>query len=216
MSKFTLDEDNNRVFIEGVYFLYTRLKSPDREYKNYNTGIVVDKPTKKLIEKKFNKRKAKEVDTDEFSSVFGFEPPFEGEEQFIFNFGTNAFMQGDGPKLKKGDPIPYFMRPKAFVPSENGKVRDITRDVNIGNGSFGDISLSITKTGGAQLEGILVKELLEYTPKSGSTSVFGEVENPQDDEPHKDDTPPDDTEDNTQYPDESPDLDSDDDDDIPF
>lgn len=166
--------------INDVVFCYTKIQQADFKYqskteKEWSVDCVVDKATAKRWNKEFPKQKAKEVDSEDFEKSFKIKPPYEGDEQYIIKLKKNA-------QYFKGDdmfPTPDAYRPRVFVTGEDGKLRDVTKDVLVANGSKGTVSFdTIENSYGkfAQLKAIRVDELIEYKKEGGASfDELGEV-----------------------------------------
>lgn len=211
---------NQTGVIEDVFFFYTKIQTPSLKYqskneKEYTVDCVVDKATARKFKKAFPKNSCKDYENDDFLEKFNVEEvPFpKQEEQFVVKLKADSQIKKDvtvnGEKLKKGDEVPYSWgtRPKVFVPAgTEGKVKDITMESLVGNGSQGTVAFKVlTNDYGTfpQLTGILVTELVEYEGSGGSGSPFGEVEGglnqpderPADEDPDEEDMDEDDVED---------------------
>lgn len=187
MSRLEINTDGTKGKLFDVTFGFVKLQSGAFKYQSdteleYTIDCVVDKTTAKAYKKAFPKNGYKEVETKEFKNIYKVAAPFpEEDEQYIIKLKSNANLKKDIPKagLVAGDLIPYEWktRPKVFVPVDGG-VKDITMSVLVSNGSTGDVSFNINTYDGfgtfPQLSGILVKNLIEYIPKT-SVSDFGEV-----------------------------------------
>lgn len=174
MSKLLLSEKSGK--ISDVHFAYVKLQRPTKKYQSeeteFSVDVVVDKATAKEMKKNFPKNGIREVDTSEFLKKYKFDPPFpDQDEQFVLKFKTNS-------TNKDGEPKPYewSSRPKVYVPGDE-KVKDVTMDVRVANGSSGDIAFNITNSNYGvihHLSAILVKDLIEL--ENRNTTPFGEVE----------------------------------------
>lgn len=176
MSNLLLEEKTGK--IKDVYFSYVKIQRPTKKYQSedteYTVDVVVDKATFKEMKKKFPKNGAKEVDTQDFESAYKFPAPYpDQDEQYVLKFKSDSHYK-DGTEK----PYNYNSRPKVYQPSEKGVV-DVTMDIRVGNGSFGDLAFSIRNNEYGQshnLIGILVKNLIELEDR-GNASPFGEVVN---------------------------------------
>jgi len=187
MSKLEINADGTKGKLFDVTFGFVKLQSGAFKYQSkteleYTIDCVVDKTTAKAYKKEFPKNGYKEIETKEFENIYKVEAPFPKEdEQYIIKLRANVSIKKDIPKagLVAGDLIPYEWntRPKVFIPVDGG-VQDITMSVLVANGSTGDVSFNINTYEGfgtfPQLSGILVKNLIEYIPKT-SGSDFGDV-----------------------------------------
>lgn len=173
--------------IENVVFGYVKIQVSDFKYqsnteKEWTVDCIVDKATAKKWNKEFPKQKAKEVDNEDFEKIFKIAPPFDGDEQYIIKLKKPAQYKKDGVL----HPVPDQYRPRVFVPNEEGKLVDVTKDVLVSNGSKGVASFEVnTNDYGtfARLKAIRVDELIEYKKAGGGASFdeLGEVESLADD-----------------------------------
>ena len=150
-------------------------KEKGQEWKA--TVVTADEDTADLFAETFAKQPPKKIKTAEFESIFKVAPP-EGAGKNVW-----AITLRRNTVLANGEMVPERYQPKAFVRNEDGTLKDITKNILIGNGSMGEISIDIyesTKYGGktARLKNILVTDLIEYTPPERTLeagSEFGEV-----------------------------------------
>lgn len=166
MSKLILDEKSGK--ISDVTFAYVKINRPGKKYESeeteYSVDVVVNKATAKEMKKNFPKNGVREVETSEFEAKYKFAPPYpDQDEQYVLKFKTNSHM-------KDGNEVPYEWsnRPKVYVP-DGDRVKDITKDVMIANGSKGVVAFNISngKFGTIHhLVGILVKDLVEREKRS--------------------------------------------------
>lgn len=173
MSKLILDEKSGK--ISDVTFAYVKLNKPGKKYESeeteYSVDVVVNKATAKEMKKNFPKNGVREVDNSEFEEKYKFPTPYpDQDEQYIIRFKTNSHM-------KDGNEVPYEWsnRPKVYVP-DGERVKDVTKDIAIGNGSKGVVAFNISDTKFGvihHLSGILVKDLVELQKRS--QTPFGEV-----------------------------------------
>lgn len=155
-------------FISDVYFSYTCIANPKFKYestteKEYSVNIILSKEQAKAFKAitvnglKINKT-VKEIDTEDFEKSQKFPPPYPDQDsQYIVTFTQNV-------KTSKGDPLPEYLRPVTYKSLDNGATENIT-DVEVGNGSFGDISYTQypgKKGITVKLSAILVKDLVPY------------------------------------------------------
>lgn len=155
-------------FITDVYFSYTCIANPKFKYestteKEYSVNIVLSKEQAKAFKSininglKINKT-VKEISTEDFEKSQKFPPPYPDQDyQYIVTLTQNL-------KTTKGDPLPDYLRPVSYKQLDNGATENIT-DVEIGNGSFGDVSYTQypgKKGITVKLSAILVKELVPY------------------------------------------------------
>lgn len=162
--------------IENVTFLYAKVQNPVPAYNKvdseWSVDVVASKADAKKIKKEFPKTSLKEFDNADFTEKFGIEPPFpKQDEQFILKFKKSH--------IKNGKETPEKYRPRVI--QQVGDVReDITFDKLVGNGSKGTLSYRVKETDSygnfAELQAILVTELVEYQSKAGGvTDDFGPV-----------------------------------------
>ena len=173
MTKLELSEKSGK--ISNVKFAYVKLQRGTKKYKSeeleYSVDVVVDKATAKEMKKAFQKNKVKEVETSDFENKYKFAAPYpDQEEQYVLRFKTNV-CTNDG----KEKPYEWSSRPKVYIPDGN-KVKDVTMDVRVANGSSGDIAFNITNGQYGiihHLSGILIKDMIEL--ENRQPTPFGEV-----------------------------------------
>ena len=175
MSKLVNDDKSGK--ISDVKFAYVKLNVASKKYQSqdteYSVNVIVDKTTAKEMKKLFPKNKVRDVPTEEFEAKYKFAPPYpDQDDQFVLNFKTNSHQK------KNGEEIPYEWsnRPKVYVPDGEGKVKDVTRELRVANGSGGVVAFTITETDFGtihHLTGILVKDLIEL-PEYKRQTPFGE------------------------------------------
>lgn len=162
--------------IENVTFLYAKVQNPVPAYNKvdseWSVDVVASKADAKKIKKEFPKTSLKEFDNADFTEKFGIEPPFpKQDEQFILKFKKSH--------IKNGKETPEKYRPRVI--QQVGDAReDITFDKLVGNGSKGTLSYRVKETDSygnfAELQAILVTDLVEYQSKAGGvTDDFGPV-----------------------------------------
>lgn len=172
MSKLFLDEKSGK--ISDVKFAYVKIRTPTKKYKSeeteYSVDVIVNKATAKEMKKRFPKNGVREVSTEEFEDKYKFEAPYpDQDEQFVLRFKTNSHTN-DGTEK----PYEWSSRPKVYVP-DGDKVRDVTRDVRVANGSGGVVAFNISETEYGtihHLSGILVKDMIELQERN--STPFGE------------------------------------------
>lgn len=223
-------------FLEDACLLYVKVQTPevDTKYKKvqFSVQAAVCKKDAIAYRKAFPENKVTKMSNSDFTERFKIEPPFEGKFQFVVRFVQDAKAKkaSSAFKVKAGEEYPYKtpLRPKVFIPGQTkGKVKDITMDKLVSNGSIGNISFAgVTGPDGGQtlyprLRGVLVTEFIEYVQEN--SSPFGSVE--EDDELDEDlddigsgggfGDVDDDNDDDLSEPDDLDDLD-DDNDDLPL
>ncbi len=196
MSSFILEEPTKNGFVKGlindVTFLYVHIQEArdkfSKDGQEYSVKLVVDKETAKAFKKQYSKQGFSECETENFEEQYGIAPPHPKEEiQYLITLKAPddhiVKSVGDGgEEVETAVKLGYgeFKRPKVYVPSTEG-VKDITRDLLVGNGSRGHASfweLSTTTYGEfARLSGILVSDLKVYEKRAGSQSAWGSVVN---------------------------------------
>lgn len=196
MSSFILEEPTKSGFVKGfindVTFLYVHIQDArdkfSKDGKEYSVKMVVDKATAKAFKKQYSKQGFSECETENFEEQYGIEPPFPKDEtQYLITLKAPEdhvvrSTDNNGEEVERSVKLDYgeFKRPKVYVPSTEG-VKDITRDLMVGNGSCGHASfweLSTTTYGEfARLSGILVSDLKVYEKPAASQSAWGAVVN---------------------------------------
>lgn len=164
--------------VNNCTFIYTKMQSPVKAYNQIDTewsvDVVMSKKDAKSLKKDFPKTSLKEYDNDEFQEKFGFAPPFpEQDEQFIIKLKKSH--------IKNGKETPEKYRPRVILQKEDGTREDITFTKLVGNGSKGVLSYRVKETttygNFAELQAILVTDLVEYQSKGGGvTDDFGDVD----------------------------------------
>lgn len=196
MSTFIINEAAKGGFTDGrindVTFLYVSIQSARDKYKStdkeYSVKLVVDEDTGDAFENKFPKNPVKKVKTSNFEEQFGIAPPIpDAKNQFIITLKvaddkTIKVIDETGVETDQVVKLIYdeYKRPKVYVPATEG-VEDITRSINVGNGSRGDASFWLLDAGDfgffPKLSAILVTDLIAYEKSAGSKSAFGNVVN---------------------------------------
>lgn len=187
MSSLVVDRKKEEGYLRDGVFAYVCIDTPTLKYqekvkKEFKVSFVVDEDTADLWEESFPKNKARKVKTSDFEDHFKMKPVFPDEKnQYIITVKSDAFFKSDWKEFKEGDALPKNMGPRVYEPAADGKVREITHEKLVGNGSKGDIRFTInTNDYGSfpQLKAILVSELVPYERKINTG--FGEL---VDDEP---------------------------------
>lgn len=163
----------SNTILNNVTFAYVKIAAPVNKYQSSDTEFTVDcivsKTDAKAWNKQFPKQKAKEVDNQEFTEKFKMDLPFpDQDEQFVIKLKK--------PDIKNGKQLDPKYRPRVFLAQDNGTPKDITFDVLVSNGSKGKASYNVrTNDYGtfAQLDAILVEDLIEYKSTSVVGSAFG-------------------------------------------
>lgn len=165
--------------LNNVVFGYVKIQQADFKYgsnteKEYTVDCTVSKADAKAWNKAFPKQKAKEIDNEDYKTIFKIDPPFaDQDEQFVIKLKKTAQYKKDG----EIHPVPDQYRPRVFEKGSDGKLVDITKDKLVSNGSKGVASYEEnTNDFGtfARLKAIRVDELIEYK-KAGGGSNFDEL-----------------------------------------
>lgn len=165
--------------LNNVVFGYVKIQQADFKYgsntdKEYTVDCTVSKADAKAWNKAFPKQKAKEIDNDDYKTIFKIDPPFtDQDEQYVIKLKKPAQYKKDG----ETHPVPDQYRPRVFEKGADGKLVDITKDKLVSNGSKGVASYEEnTNDFGtfARLKAIRVDELIEYK-KAGGGSNFDEL-----------------------------------------
>jgi len=181
MSKLVLDTDKKKFknYLQDVMFLYVKLQKPVLQYEEkdkyeYILDVVVDEDTADAFEDCVDKSSVSKIKTVLFKDKFDIEPPCpDAKNQYLLKI--RAFSHYDSGDLV---PYKYTTRPKVLVPDGN-KVKDVTMDLMVGNGSRGDLSFFIKPSSfgsSAKVTAILVKDMIVYESNDGE-SAFGTVSN---------------------------------------
>lgn len=174
--------------LNNVVFGYVKIQQADFKYgsntdKEYTVDCTVSKADAKAWNKAFPKQKAKEIDNDDYKTIFKIDPPFaDQDEQYVIKLKKPAQYKKDG----ETHPVPDQYRPRVFEKGADGKLVDITKDKLVSNGSKGVASYEEnTNDFGtfARLKAIRVDELIEYKKAGGGANFdeLGEVSSLADD-----------------------------------
>ena len=169
--------------IEGVNLFYVKLQKPSLKYqsqtdKEFSVTVQVDKATKTLWNKTFQKQKCKELEHDDFCEKYGVEYAIGNEEQYLLTLKKPAnYKDKETGQLKD---IPDAYRPRALIDDGNGELEDVTFTKLIGNGSKGVVQYEVNSNDYgtfAKLLAIRVDELVvvEQGDSAGKFNVLGKV-----------------------------------------
>ena len=176
-----LNLENN--LIENVTFFYPKIKQAVLKYqsqtdKEFSVTVQVDKATKVLWNKTFQKQKCKELEYDDFCEKYGVEYAIGNEEQYLLTLKKPAnYKDKETGQLKD---IPDAYRPRALIDDGNGELEDVTFTKLIGNGSKGVVQYEVNSNDYgtfAKLLAIRVDELVvvEQGDSAGKFNVLGKV-----------------------------------------
>ncbi len=176
-----LNLENN--LIENVTFFYPKIKQAALKYqsqtdKEFSVTVQVDKATKTLWNKTFQKQKCKELEYDDFCEKYGVEYAIGNEEQYLLTLKKPAnYKDKETGQLKD---IPDAYRPRALIDDGNGELEDVTFTKLIGNGSKGVVQYEVNSNDYgtfAKLLAIRVDELVvvEQGDSAGKFNVLGKV-----------------------------------------
>ena len=169
--------------IEGANLFYVKLQKPSLKYqsqtdKEFSVTVQVDKATKTLWNKTFQKQKCKELEHDDFCEKYGVEYAIGNEEQYLLTLKKPAnYKDKETGQLKD---IPDAYRPRALIDDGNGELEDVTFTKLIGNGSKGVVQYEVNSNDYgtfAKLLAIRVDELVvvEQGDSAGKFNVLGKV-----------------------------------------
>ena len=169
--------------IEGVNLFYVKLQKPSLKYqsqtdKEFSVTVQVDKATKTLWNKTFQKQKCKELEYDDFCEKYGVEYAIGNEEQYLLTLKKPAnYKDKETGQLKD---IPDAYRPRALIDDGNGELEDVTFTKLIGNGSKGVVQYEVNSNDYgtfAKLLAIRVDELVvvEQGDSAEKFNVLGKV-----------------------------------------
>jgi len=158
------------------YLHYTQVKRPNTNFEpQWRVQVEVPKKTAQQFKKDYpaNKNSVKEYTTEEFQEAFKVEPQaIKGEEHYVINIKQACYINGE----------PFGQPPRVFMAGDDGKLKDVTKKVEVGNGSQGRVQVrSVTpkSTGkaSAKLANVVVDSLVEYEGGSGADlSELGDVD----------------------------------------
>lgn len=170
---------DKRAMLQGVYLYYVKIAEPGTKYKStdkqYSVDVLATKEDLSAYRGVFDKAHISKLELEEFVEKFRTQPPYEANMYYVVKLKAdiNEFNAPDGK-------FPV----KVYEPVGN-KVKDITKEKLVGNGSKGDVAIYInaTKSYGThpRLEGVLVTELKEFVRggNGGSFNPFGEEVQPE-------------------------------------
>ena len=166
--------------VDNVYFAFCKIQSPVEAINKANTelsvSVVMDEDTADSWNEANPNNLYKSMKNDAFEEKFKFAAPFtDQKKQFVVT--VKKMFSKDGVEL------PEKFRSRVFE-VVNGKNVDVTFKKLVGNGSRGKLSYSTyTNSFGqfAQLDAILVEDMIEYVREEGTESKvagsdFGDVE----------------------------------------
>lgn len=166
--------------VDNVYFAFCKIQSPVEAVNKANTelsvSVVMDEDTADAWNEANPNNLYKSLKNDAFEDKYKFSPPFKDQKkQFVVT--VKKMFSKDGVEL------PAKFRSRVFE-VVNGKNVDVTFEKLVGNGSRGKLSYSTyTNSFGqfAQLDAILVEDMIEYVREEGTESKaagsdFGDVE----------------------------------------
>lgn len=167
------DEETTMEILNGVTFLYTNIQIPKKKYQSeateWSVQCVVTKETAKAWNKRFKKQQAKVYDNDEFKEKFDIDVPFpKQEEQYVIKLSRDTH-------FKSGEALDPKYAPKVFQAIAKGKVKNITKEKLVSNGSTGQAAYDVVENDFgtfAKLNSINIEKLIEYVPQGGNP--FGE------------------------------------------
>ena len=176
-----LNLENN--LIENVTIFYPKIKQAVLKYqsqtdKEFSVTVQVDKATKTLWNKTFQKQKCKELEYDDFCEKYGVEYAIGNEEQYLLTLKKPAnYKDKETGQLKD---IPDAYRPRALMDDGSGELEDVTFTKLIGNGSKGVVQYEVNSNDYgtfAKLLAVRVDELVvvEQGDSAGKFNVLGKV-----------------------------------------
>lgn len=169
--------------LKDVVFAYVKIQQPAPKYQSDNefeftVDCIVSEKDAKAFKRKFKKQPPKEVPTEDFEKMFKIAPPYpDQEEQFIIKLKKPA--QFKNKQTGRMEPIPDKYRPRVLVPGDNGKLKDITFDTLVSNGSSGVVQMEVMENSFgtfAKLKAIRVDNLIKYQQAGQDFDELGEVD----------------------------------------
>lgn len=138
----------------------------------YSVDMIVDEDTADEWDAMFPKQSAKKVLKKDFMKTYKIEKDEEfpkGVDPKLKKFYVIKLKQNTHYEDKNGvvQPLSKETRPRLVYINEDGKKVDGTLTVEVGNGSVGDVLVSVRDNGkyglSCKLKAILVTDLIEYT-----------------------------------------------------
>jgi hypothetical protein len=174
---------------------YCQIRNPGLKWestdKHWSVQVEVTEKTMKAFKKQCpaSKDAIKEYTTAEFKKQFKCDPqaaPADSDEHYVIRIKQDCTINGK----------PFENAPKVVMKNDKGKLEDITKKTDVGNGSEGVVQFNIYeskkwKTKSAKLANVRVDNLIPYEGGGSDLSELGEMdeESFEDLEEDEDDAP---------------------------
>lgn len=183
---FSKDKNNNdtlsEVVLDGVKVAYVKMAKPELKYNSndeleYSLNFFLNEDDADKWSETFKKASVKKIKTADFEGKYKFQPPFpKDKNQYVVRAAVTAQMKNEEGQTVLM-PHDYTIRPKVYIKNSTGKLEDITKQDNVGNGSEVVIKFAVTSNSFGTfpyLRGVLVKDLVEFVKSSGQYNPFAE------------------------------------------
>lgn len=158
--------------VNNVYFAFCKIQQPVEAINKANTevsvSVVMDEDTADAWNEANPANLYKSMKNDAFTEKYKFDAPFtDQKKQFVVTV-KKMFS-------KAGVELPAKFRPRVFQLID-GKNVDVTFEKLVGNGSRGKLSYSTYENSFgkfAQLDAILVEDMIEYVSTASDTPAVG-------------------------------------------
>ena len=160
------------------YLHYVSCKRAQKMYqseeKQWKVDVEISKADAKAFKKKYKsqERAVKEFDTEEFKEKYKVDPQMsKGDEHFVVTIKQPCKINGQ----------PFGRPPRVFMAGSDGKLQDITKTTEVGNGSKGVVQVNeITSkawgTTSVRLANIRVDDLVPYEGGGADLSELGDID----------------------------------------
>lgn len=160
------------------YLHYVSCKRAQKMYqseeKQWKVDVEISKADAKAFKKKYKsqERAVKELDTEEFKEKYKVDPQMsKDDEHYVVTIKQPCKIKGQ----------PFGRPPRVFMAGADGKLQDITKTTEVGNGSKGIVQVNeiISKAWGTtsvRLANIRVDDLVPYEGGGADLSELGEID----------------------------------------
>lgn len=178
------------------YIHYCQIRNPGLKWestdKHWSVQVEVTEKDMKAFKKQCpaSKDAIKEYTTAEFKKQFKCDPqaaPKDSDEHFVIRIKQDCKINGK----------PFENPPKVVMKNSKGKLENITKTTDVGNGSEGVVQFNIYeskkwKTKSAKLANVRIDTLVPYEGGGSDLSELGEIDEESFDEldDQEDDEPP--------------------------
>jgi len=157
---------------------YVCISRPQNAYqsdeKQWKVDVEISKTDAKAFKKKYKSqdRAVKEYDTEEFKAKYKVDPQIsKGDEHYTVTLKQSCKINGK----------PFGRPPRVLMAGDNGKLQDVTKKFDVGNGSLGVVQITEIEsrkweTTSAKLANVRVDTLVPYEGGGADLSELGDVD----------------------------------------